>query len=235
VARRPLEEELHRLKARLPRKSDMVRLLGYLGSIRGKQGRHGEAEALFERALGLIGDSDDMSAISLMVGLARVHADQGRYADAEQLYTRALQLDEEDRRGLDEDGWGKRRRPPDLTSAGLLNHLGQLSRKRNRLERAELLHKRALQILEELGPDRIDVGTTLNDLAEVYRDQGKFAEAEPLYRRALELCEKGNLSPNHGLVRAVLANLAALYESQGRHAGADRLKRGGPHADFWVR
>jgi tetratricopeptide (TPR) repeat protein len=75
----------------------------------------------------------------------------------------------------------------------------------------------------------------LNDLAELYRGQKRFAEAEPLYKRALAICVKGDMSPNHELVRTVLANLAALYGDQGRNDDAERLKRGALNPDLWSR
>jgi tetratricopeptide (TPR) repeat protein len=226
-ARQPFQQELSRLRARLPRKTDIAGLLDNIASIRWKQGRLAEAEALFERALALLGDDHDRAALPIAVRLAALNVDQGRFADAEQLFTHTLRLDEDD--------WREQDRPPGLMSANILNQLGRLARKRNRLDRAERLHKRALGILEQLGRDRLDVGTTLVDLAEVHRAQARFAEAEPLYQRALEICEKGNLSPNHELVRTTLAGLAALYADQGRTADADRLRRGGPHPELWVR
>jgi tetratricopeptide (TPR) repeat protein len=222
-----LLQEQSRLLARLPRFTEMASVLGHLGTIRHHQGKHAEAEALFERGLGMLRDGDDAPAIALMVRLAGLYVEQERYADAEQLYVRALQLDQDD--------WRQSGRPPGATPASLLNDLGRLARKRKRPERAEQLHRRALGILEELGPDRIDVGTTLNDLAELYQVQARFEEAEPLHRRALEICERGDLSPNHPLVRTALANLVSLYAAQGRHADAERLQRGGPRPELWDR
>jgi tetratricopeptide repeat protein len=72
-------------------------------------------------------------------------------------------------------------------------------------------------------------------LAELYRGQRRFAEAEPLYKRSLAICERGDMSPNHQLVRTVLANLAALYADQGRNDDAERLKRGTVDATAWQR
>ena len=225
-ARQPLMQELARLYARLPRRSEIADTLAKLGAINRKQGRRAEAQALFERALAMLGDMREQSAVTITLGMAHLHFDADRHADAEQLYSRALQLAEDGREPQD---------PPSATAADILNDLGRLARKQNQLEHAEQLHKRALAIVEELGPDRIDVGITLIDLAEVYRAQSRFAEAEPLYQRALAICEKGDFSPNHDLVRTTLAGLAALYADQGRTADADRLKRGGPHPELWVR
>jgi hypothetical protein len=66
----------------------------------------------------------------------------------------------------------------------------------------------------------------LNELGELYRAQKRFADAEPLYDRALQICLRGHMNPDHRLMRAVLANLAALYAEQGRNADVERLQRG---------
>jgi tetratricopeptide (TPR) repeat protein len=228
AAREPLLRERSRLRARLPSRTEMAGVLRLLAKVRRKQGLDAEAEPMLQRAITLLGeDADRVTVIPPMLGLADLYADQERYADAEQLFIRALQLDEE--------GWRRAGRPPDAASAAILNRLGRLAAKRKRLPRAEQLHKRALGILEERGPTRVDVGLTLVDLAEVYRAQARYAEAEPLLKRALELAEKGNLSPGHRLVGTALASLVALYQAQGRNADADRLKRAGPHAGSWVR
>jgi tetratricopeptide (TPR) repeat protein len=183
-AREPLSKELARLYARVPSKKTMATILGALAKVQHRQGEYAEAETLFERALALLGDTNDQSAVIIMTDLAHLHVDQGRYGEAEQLYVRALELDEDD------ENWGRPLPRTGVDGAAILNGLGRLTRERNRLERAELLHKLALKILEGLGPDRFDVGGTLNDLAELYRSQGRFADAEPLYKRALEICER---------------------------------------------
>jgi hypothetical protein len=43
---------------------------------------------------------------------------------------------------------------------------------------------------------------------------------------APDVCAKGDMSPNHELVRTVLTSLAALYTDQGRGEDASRIKRG---------
>jgi hypothetical protein len=51
--------------------------------------------------------------------------------------------------------------------------------------------KRALAIWEKtLGPDHLDVATSLDNLALVYRALGRRAEAEPLRTRALAIRQK---------------------------------------------
>jgi tetratricopeptide (TPR) repeat protein len=155
-----------------------------------------------------------------MTDMAHLQVDQGRHAEAEQLYIQAMDLDGDD------ENWGRPATRTWVDAAAILNGMGHLARKRNRMERAEELHKRALKVLERLGPDRTDVGMTLSHLAELYRGQKRYSEAEPLLKRALALCTKGELSPNHKLVRTVLTSLVALYADQGRSEDADKIRRG---------
>jgi tetratricopeptide (TPR) repeat protein len=41
-----------------------------------------------------------------------------------------------------------------------------------------------------LGPDHLDVATSLNNLASLYYTQGQYSQAKPLYKRALAIFEK---------------------------------------------
>jgi tetratricopeptide (TPR) repeat protein len=76
----------------------------------------------------------------------------------------------------------------------------------------------------ELGPEHLDVATSLNNLAALLDDQGRYAEAEPLYRRALTIREKA-LGPEHPDVAESLDDLALLLKEQGRYAEAEPLFR----------
>ncbi len=72
------------------------------------------------------------------------------------------------------------------------------------------LAQRALVIYEKvLGPNHLDVATSLNTLAFFYDKQGRYADAEPLYKRALAIREKA-LGPDHPDVALLLNNLALL-------------------------
>jgi tetratricopeptide (TPR) repeat protein len=226
-AREPLRKEWSRLRHLMPSKTEIAGLHGALGRLYRGQRKLAEAKTHLERALELLGDSNEQSVVIAMTNLAHLYVDKERYADAEQLYLRALQLDEDD------ENWGRPARRAWVDAAAILNGLGRLARKRGRFERAEELHRRALKILEGLGPDRIDVGRTLNDLAETYREQRRFDDAEPLLQRALGICVKGELSPNHRLVRTVLMSLAALYEGQGRNDEAELIRQGAFDVGSW--
>jgi tetratricopeptide (TPR) repeat protein len=77
--------------------------------------------------------------------------------------------------------------------------------------------QRLLAIREQaLGPDHLDVSTSLNNLGELYRAQGRYTEAEPLLERSLAITENV-LGPEHRSVATTLNNLAVLYQRQGRY------------------
>jgi len=227
-ARKALARESGRLRQTLPTEDQIARVLHSLGRLYQELGKHAEAEAHLKRAIGLHEHLDYAEQISIQFSLARLHTDQQHHGDAEGAYKQVLSLyAKRDRH--------ERGKLPTASTASVLKSLAALALKQGHPDRAEELHKRALKVLEDLGPDRFDVARMLNDFAEFYRGQKRFAEAEPLYRRTLAICVKGDMSPNHELVRTVLANLAALYGDQGRSDDAERLKRGALNPELWSR
>jgi len=83
--------------------------------------------------------------------------------------------------------------------------------------------ERALQIGEKaLGPEHLEVSTSLNNLALLYVATGDYAKAEPLLQRALWIGEKA-LGPEHPDVAVSLNNLAKLYVATGDYAKAEPL------------
>ena len=82
---------------------------------------------------------------------------------------------------------------------------------------AEALYRRALAIREKvLGPDHLDVASTLKKLAQLYSDEGRFDLVETPYLRTLSIREK-TLAPDHPDVLSALDDLASLYHIQGRY------------------
>ena len=59
---------------------------------------------------------------------------------------------------------------------------------------------------KQLGPEHLDIATSLNKLALLYRAGGRYGEAEPLYRRSLAIREKV-LGPGHPDTATILNNL----------------------------
>jgi CHAT domain-containing protein/Tfp pilus assembly protein PilF len=85
------------------------------------------------------------------------------------------------------------------------------------------LFQRALDLLEKaLGPEHVDVATSLSNLATVYRFKGDYAKAEPLYQRALNVYEK-TVGTQHLSVVPALWNLANLYRDIGNYDKAEVL------------
>ncbi len=188
--------------------------LGRLAELYREQGRFGQAEPLFLRALAIqeqqLG-ADHPAVATTLNNLALLYKSQGRYGQAEPLYLRALAIGEQ-QLGADH---------PEVATT--LNNLANLYKNQGRYAEAEPLYLRALAISEQqLGADHPEVATTLNNLANLYKNQGRYAEAEPLYLRALAIGEQ-QLGAYHPAVATRLNNLALLYEAQGRYAEAEPL------------
>jgi esterase/lipase superfamily enzyme/Tfp pilus assembly protein PilF len=201
-------------KAVRPDDPDVAQSLNNLAARYQNEGRYGDAEQVYKRALAIyekaLGPVQPAVAQSLN-NLATLYQIEGRYGDAEPLYQRALAIYE---------ALGPSDHPDVATT---LNDLAALSQNEGRFDNAEELYKRALAIRERmLGPDHPAVATTLNNLAAFYQKQGRLTDAEPLYTRALAIRER-TLGPDHPDVAQSLNNLAALYQNQGRYGDAEPL------------
>ncbi|MBE9180882.1 tetratricopeptide repeat protein [Oculatella sp. LEGE 06141] len=194
--------------------TDVAVDLAWLAELYRSQGRYGEAEPLYLRALD-IGEAqlgaNHPAVATRLNNLAGLYKLQGRYGEAEPLYLRALDISEA-QLGANH---------PDVATS--LNNLANLYRSQGRYGEAEPLYLRALDIGEaQLGANHPDVATRLNNLANLYRSQGRYGEAEPLYLRALDIGE-AQLGANHPDVATSLNNLAGLYHLQGRYGEAEPL------------
>ncbi len=94
---------------------------------------------------------------------------------------------------------------------------------RSRYEEAELLYARTLQVLEQaLGPEHVEVASSMHNLATVYAEQGNYTAAEKLYQRALGIRER-EMGSAHPEVANSLHSLAILYTEQGYYKKAELL------------
>ncbi|MFO0810961.1 MAG: CHAT domain-containing tetratricopeptide repeat protein [Gemmataceae bacterium] len=181
-----------------------------------EQGKHGEAEKLYERAVRLaprVFGPEHLDTASLLNNLANVYSDQGKYAESEPLHRRALAIRE------------KALGPDHPYVARSLTNLAAMYSDQGKYGEAEPLYSRALAIFEKaLGPDHPDVAGRLTSLALLYKAQAKYGEAEPLFRRALAFREMA-LGPDHPGTAGGLANLALLYRAQGKFGEAEPLHR----------
>ena len=105
------------------------------------------------------------------------------------------------------------------------NDLAQLLHRTNRLEEAEPLMRRALEIGEAaFGKHHRTIAPLLNSLAMLLLDTSRAEEAESLMRRALEI-EEAAFGKQHSAVAVCLGNLAILLRNTDRIREAEPLMR----------
>ena len=110
-----------------------------------------------------------------------------------------------------------------LEAAQLLNNLGRYLHFRARLNEAELLYNRSLEIRQSLLEEyHSDIASSLHNLAWLSLDQGRYSEAEPLFLRSLAIREQA-IDPNHFDISTSLAMLGTLYTEMSRFAEAEPL------------
>ncbi|KAK4170949.1 hypothetical protein QBC36DRAFT_295822 [Triangularia setosa] len=185
-----------------------------LGNLYLDQGRLGEAEAMYQRALEgkekALGP-DHTSTLNTVNNLGSLYTAQGRLWEAEAMYQRAL------------EGCEKALGPDHTSTLDTVNNLGGLYLDQDRLGEAEAMYQRALEGKEKaLGPDHTSTLDTVNNLGLLYVDQGRLGEAEAMYQRALEGKEKA-LGPDHTSTLDTVHNLGLLYVDQGRLGEAEAM------------
>ena len=107
----------------------------------------------------------------------------------------------------------------------MFNNLALLYTKQGRLNEAEPLYLRSLAMVERtLGPEHLDVATSLNNLAGLYSRQGRYAERRiPLS----SICSdsKGKVGDDHAEMSVALNNLGTLFVDLGRYEDGEQLLR----------
>ena len=100
--------------------------------------------------------------------------------------------------------------------------LADFYRKTGRMDEAEPLYARSIEILEKAGPDVPDLAEVLRSLSKYYIDKGKYADADSQARRALAIAEK-HWGPNHSNVALILIEQATLHSFQKKYVEAEEL------------
>ncbi len=190
--------------------------LGTLANLDLHQGKYGEANGLYRRALAIrekVLGPDHPDLASTLNGLAVTCQHQGKYGEAEGLHQRALAIRE------------KSLKPDHPDVAETLNNLAIVYRAQGKHGEAEGLYRRALAIHEKaLGPDHPNLARSVHNLANACYAQGKYSEAEGHYRRAAAIIEKA-LGRDHPDVASTLEGLAAAYQAQSKYGEAEGLYR----------
>ena len=107
----------------------------------------------------------------------------------------------------------------------MLNNLALLYKNQGRLSEAEPLYLRSLASVETtLGPEHLDVATSLNNLAGLYFVQGRHQEAEALCRRSAAIL-KAKPGDEHPEMSTALSNLGTLLVDLGRYEDGEQLLR----------
>ncbi len=113
--------------------------------------------------------------------------------------------------------------PPSLAPhvGAWLTELGHLFQLLGDLDRAEEMHRKALEIAEKLG-HRKNMGASYGNLGNTYYTRGDLDEAEKLYRKALEIDEKiGRLEG----MAITYGNLGVIYRTRGDLDRAEEMHR----------
>ena len=115
--------------------------------------------------------------------------------------------------------------------AASCNNLAELYEKQNRLEEAEALLIKAIQIDgKALGADHFSLATDLNNLAELYYSQNRLEAAEPLFLEAIALGKKA-LPADRPSLGTFFHNLAGLLAASDRPEAAFKLMLRGSKVD----
>jgi len=185
-----------------------------LARLHAAQGRWGEAEKLYRKALEFgekaFGRKHEFTLVSIN-GLAVVCKSTWQYREAEKLLDEALQMRKEIF-GLEHEH-----------TLNSMNNLGNLYRKLGRYEEAGQFFNKVLKLRKKImGPNHPATLVSMNNLSLLYYEQGRYPEAESLFEETLQLRE-ATLGKAHPDTITSMSNLAGLYEAQGRYDEAESL------------
>ena len=185
-----------------------------IGILYADQGKLGEAEKMYQRALQGCEkalDAEHTSTLNTVNNLGLLYADQGKLGEAEKMYQRALQGNE------------KTLGAEHASTLSTVNNLGNLYLDQGKLSEAEKIYQQALQGMEKaLGAEHTWTLSTVNNLGNLYLAQGKLGEAEKMYQRALQGKKKA-LGAEHTSTLDTVNNLGALYADQGKLGEAEKM------------
>ena len=195
-----------------------ITTLNQLAKVLSQQNRPAEATPFYDRSLGIAERAygPDHPATAMAVkNLAETYYALGDMDAARPHYERIARLCD------------RARQKDDDALEQYLDVLSQIYFMEQRYTEAADTYYRILELQRKtLGADHPALASTLNNLAEVERLQEHHNEAEVRYLEALVIYDKaGDSAPNTIGLRAVLGNLARLYEQ------TDRKKQARPYRE----
>jgi len=188
---------------------DMAQAASAIAALQYERGKVETAEFYAERAgdifSALAAPQEEQAANQRL--LASILTAERRFAEAEALLHRIIQS------------------LPERLKVGAYSDLATAAIEQNRLDEAESLAGKALDLARQvLPPAHPLLAVCLNNLGQIQRFQGRYLEAEKSYREAINVW-KGAFGAKHPVVGKGLMNLAALYHEREREAGAEDLYR----------
>jgi len=178
--------------------NELVSLYREIAAIAYLKGELNTAEESLQKVLNHI--PYDLHANNQLGHIAKVRSN---YSQAEEYYLRVLSDAENDR------AW----------KAAAYGNLGIVYRRKGQLGQAEELHKRSLEIDEELR-NLGGIASDYSNLGAIYLTQGKLNDAEKMFRKALKLDEK---LKNHGGIAIDSSNLGLVYLQRGQLDQAEKM------------
>lgn len=113
----------------------------------------------------------------------------------------------------------------EIAEARRLHEQALFCRDLGRYDEAELLYRRALDVVDAaLGLDHLQAASLYRNLGRLEHTRGRAAEGEALARWGLKIRERA-LGPDHPEVAADKAALAAILGARGNSAEAEELYR----------
>ena len=185
-----------------------------LSELYRKESRYQDAEKCLLDATKILSalSTDHPELLQTQVKLANIKCDLGQYSDARKLVESALKAQEVIFEGTENNH-----------VANAQDCLGTILRQDGRYEEAQKTLEKALLTLQRaLGPDHMDVATTMRHLAFVHEDQANFAEAEKLLIDSKGIIER-NTGEDHPARATAATALAHLYLRENKLAEAEPL------------
>lgn len=200
-----------------PDHPDVAMTLQRLGGLCLRAARYAEAEPFFNESLRIyrtrFGNKHWLVA-SVLCDIGFLYMRTGRCAEAEKNFEEIVRIAKDS---------------PRVTSAGTLqvtiSNWGRLCNKMGRLTKAELLHKQALSMAEELqGSQCPSVAWECVYLAQLYWNRKQYPDAERLFREAIVIFEstKGKGHPD---THVALSGLGGIFCEMGRYEEAEPILR----------
>ncbi len=188
--------------------NDYLNTINNIGLIFYKTEKHNDATDYFEKALGLLKNTEDSliedannEYLRFNLNIGAVHTKQRDFEKAEFYFTKALQyLDEKNAKNY----------------AVLLNNLSIVARENGNIEKAYELNQKAIKVSEESGNYRILV-QAYNNMGNYYMVIRDLTRAMAHFKKALQLAEK------YGFASSVVISLdmlASAYDSTGDYKNA---------------